>query len=116
MSRPLITLLFVLLVVAIALVPKTTAAVAQEDGLFFASAGATPNRSEDEGPGIEAPSPVPPGTNPDAPGNSARQGVIPPPMTGDTGIKKGAPPLNEYPTPVIPPPGIPYGNQRATPK
>jgi hypothetical protein len=114
MSRPLITLLFVLLVVAIAFVPKATAA-AQEDGSSLASTYVTPKDAGDKGFGVEAPS-LPPRSNPDIPGNSAPQGVIPPPVTGDAGINKRAPPPNEYPTPVIPPPGSPHGDQRVIPK
>lgn len=37
----------------------------------------------------------------------AHSGVIPPPATGDTGINKGAPPVKDFPTPVIHPPANP---------
>jgi hypothetical protein len=69
-----------------------------------------------QSPQTGIPNALPPGTNLDTPGGSSRHGVIPPPMTGDTGINKGPPAVSEYSTPVIPPPGSPGGSQHVQPK
>jgi len=50
-----------------------------------------------------------PGQPAKPPGNSqvTHSGVIPPPPVGDSGINKGAPPPQDFPTPVIHPPPNP---------
>jgi len=47
---------------------------------------------------------------------SVHQGVITPPPTGDAAINRGAPPVSQFPTPVIAPPGTPGGDQNVVPK
>jgi hypothetical protein len=53
---------------------------------------------------------------PQAPGGAASHGVITPPAVGDSAINKGVPAPSEFPTPVVPPPGTPGGNQKIVPK
>ncbi len=58
------------------------------------------------GPQAAVPAPLPPGSDADTPGGSARNGVIaPPPTGGDPGINRGAPGAGAFGTPVIRPPG-----------
>lgn len=59
------------------------------------------------------PAPLPPGSDADTPGGSARNGVIRPPATGDQAIRH-TPPRTGM-TPVIPPPGT-NGDGNTVPK
>jgi hypothetical protein len=72
--------------------------------------------SAQNGPSKSDQSPIgTPGINPPEDNGTASRGVIKPPATGDA-INKGAPPSNEFPTPVIPPPGSPGGDPKVVPK
>ncbi len=69
------------------------------------------------------PAPLPPKTGETgpttAPPSSTQQlnrGVIRPPAVVDPGMNRGTPNTEAFPTPVLPPPGTPGGNQRVTPK
>ncbi|MBV9655097.1 MAG: hypothetical protein JOZ42_11105 [Acetobacteraceae bacterium] len=49
-------------------------------------------------------------------GGGSRTGIIHPPGTVDPGMTKPAPNAQAFPTPVVPPPGTPGGNQQVIPK
>lgn len=65
-----------------------------------------PPRSDQTGPTA----PPPGGTG------TMEKGVIRPPAAVDPGMTKGTPNPQAFPTPIIPPPGSPGGNQRVQPK
>ncbi len=68
------------------------------------------------------PAPLPPKTGETGPTTvppasaQPNRGVIRPPATVDPGMNRGTPNREAFPTPVLPPPGTPGGNQRVTPK
>ena len=69
-----------------------------------------PPRNPPRSSEIQPAPPSPSGTG------SQDTGVIRPPAHVDPGITKAAPNPQEFPTPVVPPPGTPGGNPQVVPK
>jgi hypothetical protein len=69
-------------------------------------------------PGVDpgAPPDLSPGTGPGGDPAGKKTGVIRPPAGVDPGIQQTPTPSDAFPTPIIPPPGSPGGNNRVVPK
>lgn len=75
-----------------------------------------PGTDAQSGPQAKTPAPLSPGARPDSPGGTTSNGVARPREPVDPGISRRTPAPENFPTPVIPPPGTPGGNPSVVPK
>lgn len=75
-----------------------------------------PGTDAQSGPQAITPAPLLPGARPDSSGGTTSNGVARPREPVDPGISRGTPAPENFPTPVIPPPGTPGGNPSVVPK